>query len=587
MPILKPPGQLRPDPSDPYGLLALVSNVNNYCVNLINLTQSGTDIDLTGPQTFTGVVRLVGTASNNFTVTLPATARLIDALGPTISRDGSYGVPISIQNEDPSFTATLTAGDASTTLTGTMTIAAGTRRIFLVVVGTVYDPTVLSIYNIGTFTTAGGSPGSGTVTSVGQTVPVEFTISGSPITGSGVLGIGKANESPATFWAGPTTGSPAQPTFRAIALSDLPSGFVTSVGLTMPGEFTVSGSPVTSTGTLAVAKATEPANTVWAGPTSGSPAQPTFRALVAADLPSSLALAQTFATINNESATLTNSRQLVAGANITFTDLGAGSTLTIAASGGGSGGTLQAQTFTSSGTFTPETGVTGVWISAQGGGGGGSTNAAAASGSGGGSGEFCEMAAVNISGAITVTIGAAGAGAPSGTATASGSNGGNTTFGTLLTCLGGFGGTEIVGGSLTRGSGAGGGPRGGAAAGASSTPGAGAIGAAESPSFFGGSSGGGGSNAGSPGVAGGSGGSGPGFLFGAAGGTAVSGFNGGGGGGTSIKGLGATGGNGQAAGNNATANTGAGGGGAGATTSGTALAGGNGGSGWLTVFWIG
>jgi hypothetical protein len=60
---------------------------------------------------------------------------------------------------------------------------------------------------------------------------------------------------------------------------------VTSVALTEPAEFVVSGSPITSSGTLAVTKATQTANKVWAGPTSGGAAQPTFRSLVSADLP--------------------------------------------------------------------------------------------------------------------------------------------------------------------------------------------------------------------------------------------------------------------------------------------------------------
>jgi hypothetical protein len=63
------------------------------------------------------------------------------------------------------------------------------------------------------------------------------------------------------------------------------AGTVTSVGLTMPAEFTVSGSPVGTSGTLAVAKANEAINTVWAGPPSGPSAPPTFRNLVAADIP--------------------------------------------------------------------------------------------------------------------------------------------------------------------------------------------------------------------------------------------------------------------------------------------------------------
>lgn len=63
------------------------------------------------------------------------------------------------------------------------------------------------------------------------------------------------------------------------------SGSVSSVALSMPAIFSVSGSPVTTSGTLAVTLATETANLVFAGPTSGGAATPTFRALVNGDLP--------------------------------------------------------------------------------------------------------------------------------------------------------------------------------------------------------------------------------------------------------------------------------------------------------------
>jgi Protein of unknown function (DUF2793) len=63
------------------------------------------------------------------------------------------------------------------------------------------------------------------------------------------------------------------------------SGTVTSVALTVPAELSVSGSPITSSGTLAVTKTNQSANQVWAGPTSGSAAAPAFRALVAGDVP--------------------------------------------------------------------------------------------------------------------------------------------------------------------------------------------------------------------------------------------------------------------------------------------------------------
>jgi hypothetical protein len=65
------------------------------------------------------------------------------------------------------------------------------------------------------------------------------------------------------------------------------SGTVTSVGLSMPSQFAVSGSPVTASGTLTAGWNTQSANTVFAGPGSGGAAVPAFRSLVGADLPAS------------------------------------------------------------------------------------------------------------------------------------------------------------------------------------------------------------------------------------------------------------------------------------------------------------
>ena len=66
------------------------------------------------------------------------------------------------------------------------------------------------------------------------------------------------------------------------------AGTVTSVAMTGDGVIfnsTVSGSPVTTSGTLAPALLTQTANTVLAGPSSGAAAAPTFRALVQGDIP--------------------------------------------------------------------------------------------------------------------------------------------------------------------------------------------------------------------------------------------------------------------------------------------------------------
>jgi hypothetical protein len=72
-------------------------------------------------------------------------------------------------------------------------------------------------------------------------------------------------------WQTATTG-----TVTSVALSD---------GSTSP-IYSISGSPVTSSGTLTFTLNSQSANTVFAGPSSGSSAQPSFRALVSADIPS-------------------------------------------------------------------------------------------------------------------------------------------------------------------------------------------------------------------------------------------------------------------------------------------------------------
>ncbi|KVV12420.1 hypothetical protein [Burkholderia ubonensis] len=63
------------------------------------------------------------------------------------------------------------------------------------------------------------------------------------------------------------------------------TGTVTSVGLSMPSQFTVTNSPVTSSGTLTAAWNNQSAAQVLAGPASGAAAAPTFRALVGSDIP--------------------------------------------------------------------------------------------------------------------------------------------------------------------------------------------------------------------------------------------------------------------------------------------------------------
>jgi hypothetical protein len=140
----------------------------------------------------------------------------------------------------------------------------------------------------------GGAAGTGTVTSVGLTMPAEFTVGGSPIIGAGTLAVTKANQLANQGFFGPTSGGAAQPAFRALVTADLPAGTgtVTSIAitLTVPAALlasAVAGSPLTTNGTigLTLTLQNQNANLVFAGPTSGGAAAPTFRALVPADIP--------------------------------------------------------------------------------------------------------------------------------------------------------------------------------------------------------------------------------------------------------------------------------------------------------------
>jgi uncharacterized protein (TIGR02145 family) len=61
-------------------------------------------------------------------------------------------------------------------------------------------------------------------------------------------------------------------------------GTVTAVGLALPSIFTISGTPVTGSGTLTASLVSQPANRVFASPVGGS-GVPAFRELLAADIP--------------------------------------------------------------------------------------------------------------------------------------------------------------------------------------------------------------------------------------------------------------------------------------------------------------
>lgn len=183
-----------------------------------------------------------------------------------------------------------------------------------------------------------GEPLQAGLASVGLSVPsAEFTVSNSPLISDGTLTIEKVHQLANTFWAGPVSGTAEDPVFRSLDIQDLQSlnledgellignsggvpsaahliagsnvvisngpggitisasvntsmiGTVMSVGLNAPNDlFSVSGSPITSSGTLGFGVIDQAAKTLWMGPISGSAAPPAFRSLEYSDLPTGI-----------------------------------------------------------------------------------------------------------------------------------------------------------------------------------------------------------------------------------------------------------------------------------------------------------
>jgi len=71
----------------------------------------------------------------------------------------------------------------------------------------------------------GTPPGGGTVTSVSLTAPPIFSVSGSPVTGAGTLALSLASQSPNLVWASPA-GVSGPPVFRTLVAADIPTDIV-------------------------------------------------------------------------------------------------------------------------------------------------------------------------------------------------------------------------------------------------------------------------------------------------------------------------------------------------------------------------
>lgn len=125
-------------------------------------------------------------------------------------------------------------------------------------------------------TVVGGNKGAGTINSTklySAGVEIKPTVGGFILYGDGLGGFSNVTIGSGVSFTGGTLSATGT------------GGTVTSVAMSVPSFLSVAGSPITTSGTLAVTLATQTANAVFAGPTTGSAASPTYRSLVGADLP--------------------------------------------------------------------------------------------------------------------------------------------------------------------------------------------------------------------------------------------------------------------------------------------------------------
>jgi hypothetical protein len=173
----------------------------------------------------------------------------------------------------------------------------------------------------GTVTSVSGTANEITVTN-GTTTPVVGLASNPVIPGTAGVKVpsGVTSERP---------GSPTNGFFRYNSQIGLFEGYangawdqfttggsgVTSVGLALPSDFTVTNSPVTSAGTLTGAWASQAANRVLASP-NGSSGTPTFRALANNDLPNSGVTANTYGSSTQVPVVTVNSKGVITGVTL-------------------------------------------------------------------------------------------------------------------------------------------------------------------------------------------------------------------------------------------------------------------------------
>lgn len=207
--------------------------------------------------------------STTLSLTVPVTA----ALGGTGQTSYTIG-DVLYANTASTLTRLADVATGSALISGGVATAPSWGKIGL----TTHVSGVLSVGNGGTGSSTALSNNRVMVSNGGAIVEAAALLNGQ-------LLIGSTGAAPVAATLTASTGISITNGVGSITIAAINNGTVTSVGLSMPVEYSVSNSPVTTSGVLTVTKNTQSANTVYCGPSTGAAAAPTFRALAPADIP--------------------------------------------------------------------------------------------------------------------------------------------------------------------------------------------------------------------------------------------------------------------------------------------------------------
>lgn len=226
-------------------------------------------------------------------ITIDSKGRITAASSGTAGNGSVTSVSIATPPE-------FTVSGSPITSSGTITITKASQNSNLIYAspdGVSGVPTFRSLVSgdlpIATSTTFGASrPDTTTLTVTNGVLSVASASLGiTELTGDVTAGPGSGSQAATLANTGAVSGTYNYATIqidakgRVITAVSNTVGTVTSIALSVPTEFTVSGSPITTSGTLTINKANQSANLVYAGPTSGTAGAPSFRSLIANDLP--------------------------------------------------------------------------------------------------------------------------------------------------------------------------------------------------------------------------------------------------------------------------------------------------------------